>query len=145
MLLEISTRAASSCDGTTATGLPDWMSSVSSERSRFSVRTIAWNDGQSRAALPLPAVHDQLLRPLGHLRRDVVEQAAQRALLLPAEALEVAPVAPSGTAGGATVASEACIHGSMYPCIRRRQDARAVASASTRNLIVSTRAAPGQR
>ena len=38
----------------TPTGLPDCTSSVSSGSSRRRVATMAWNEGQSRAALPLP-------------------------------------------------------------------------------------------
>ena len=50
----MSTRGASACVGKTPTGLPDWTSSVSSERRRFSVATIVSKHSQFRAALPVP-------------------------------------------------------------------------------------------
>src|SRR5579864_865657 len=52
--LAINTRGASSCVRNTPTGLPDCTSSVSSLPSASSSRTMAWNEGQSRAALPEP-------------------------------------------------------------------------------------------
>jgi hypothetical protein len=50
----ISTRGASGWLRNTPTGLPDWISSDSSSRSRSRVATIASNDAQSRAARPMP-------------------------------------------------------------------------------------------
>ena len=50
----MSTRGAHSWVRNTPTGRPDCTSIVSSSSSVVSVRTIAWNDGQSRAALPVP-------------------------------------------------------------------------------------------
>src|SRR5579863_5916361 len=52
--LAMSTRGAHSCVRMTPTGLPDWTSMVSSSRSEVSVRTIASNAFQLRAALPVP-------------------------------------------------------------------------------------------
>src|SRR3989442_4184065 len=50
----ISTRGASACVVNTPTGLPDCTSSVSSSSSTRSVRQIASNEAQFRAALPVP-------------------------------------------------------------------------------------------
>ena len=50
----MSTRGAHSCVCMIPTGRPDCTSNVSSPRSEVSDRTIASNDGQSRAALPVP-------------------------------------------------------------------------------------------
>src|SRR4051812_6813747 len=52
--LAISTRGAHSCVRNTPTGRPDWTSIVSSSASVSSVATRARNDGQSRAAFPVP-------------------------------------------------------------------------------------------
>ena len=52
--LAMMTRGAISCVGKTATGLPDWTSSVSSGPRRSSSRTMAWKHSQLRAALPMP-------------------------------------------------------------------------------------------
>ena len=52
--LASSTRGAHSWVRITPTGRPDCTSIVSSSRSSVSVRTSAWYDGQSRAALPVP-------------------------------------------------------------------------------------------
>jgi len=52
--LAMSTRGAHSWVRMTPTGLPDWTSIVSSPASVVSVRTIASNDRQSRAARPVP-------------------------------------------------------------------------------------------
>src|SRR6266511_4199267 len=51
---EISTRGAAGWVRNTPTGLPDWTSRVSSSPRPRSVRTIASNDSQSRAAFPVP-------------------------------------------------------------------------------------------
>ncbi len=48
------TRGAHSWVRITPTGRPDWTSMVSSFSSVVSVRTIASNERQSRAALPVP-------------------------------------------------------------------------------------------
>ena len=53
-LFAISTRGAYSWVRKMPTGFPDWTSSVSSSCSRRSAATIAWKEGQSRAALPVP-------------------------------------------------------------------------------------------
>ena len=52
--LAISTRGAHSWVRSTPTGLPDWTSMVSSSRSIVSVRTMASNAAQWRAARPVP-------------------------------------------------------------------------------------------
>ena len=52
--LAISTRGASGCVWNTPTGFPDCTNSVSSSSSATSVRQMASNDGQSRAAFPVP-------------------------------------------------------------------------------------------
>ncbi len=51
---EMSTRGAEGCVRNTPTGLPDWMSSVSSPSSFRRARTIWWKASQLRAALPVP-------------------------------------------------------------------------------------------
>ena len=53
-------------------------------RASRSVATIASNASQLRAALPGPAVHHQIVRPLGDLGVEVVHQHPQRGFLLPA-------------------------------------------------------------
>ena len=50
----INTRGASAWVVNTPTGFPDWTRSVSSSPSVRSVRQIVSNDGQSRAAFPVP-------------------------------------------------------------------------------------------
>ena len=52
--LAISTRGASGCVLNTPTGLPDCTSRVSSFSSARNERQMASNDGQSRAAFPVP-------------------------------------------------------------------------------------------
>jgi hypothetical protein len=52
--LAISTRGACSCVSKTATGLPDWTSSVSVSPSVVSSRLIVARLVLSRAALPIP-------------------------------------------------------------------------------------------
>jgi hypothetical protein len=54
LALAMSTRGAHSWVRKTPTGRPDCTSIVSSLSNVDSVRTSAWNDGQSRAALPVP-------------------------------------------------------------------------------------------
>src|SRR3954451_2490171 len=81
--LAISTRGAHSCVRMTPTGLPDCTSSVSSCSSVVSVRTSASKGLQLPAAPAGAAVDDEVARPLGVLRVEVVHQHAQRRLGLP--------------------------------------------------------------
>ena len=48
------TRGLASVVRKIATGLPDWITSVSSPASFFRQSTIVWNESQSRAAWPVP-------------------------------------------------------------------------------------------
>ena len=114
--LAISTRGACSCVSNTATGLPDWTSSVSVvaqplelAHDRVVARPVA-------RRLADPAVDDQLGGVLGHVGVKVVLEHAQRRLLLPAlaaqrGAAEVMPplvVAPAAGAPRLRDSSAAC-------------------------------------
>src|SRR3712207_6872199 len=67
--LAISTRGAHSCVRSTPTGRPDCTSSVSSPPRVSSSRTIAWYDGQSRAARPRSEEHTSELQSRQYLVR----------------------------------------------------------------------------
>ena len=79
------------CVRKTPTGLPLWTSSVSSSPRVSSERTIARRQSWFRAALPGAAVDDELGRPLGDLRVEVVQQHPQRRLRLPERAFSSLP------------------------------------------------------
>ncbi|CAM5728327.1 hypothetical protein SHIRM173S_03588 [Streptomyces hirsutus] len=73
----------------TPTGRPDWTSIVSSCLRVLRVRTMASKERQSRAALPVSSVDDELLGVLGDLGVEVVLQHAQGRLLGPAQGAQV--------------------------------------------------------
>ena len=83
------TRGAISCVGKTATGLPDWTSSVSSRAETLELT----DDGVK--ALPVArgladaAVDDEVRGALGDFGVEIVHQAAQGSFLLPAFAAEL--------------------------------------------------------
>ena len=97
--LAMRTRGAHGCVRTTPTGLPDWMSSVSSPSSRRSSRTMASNASQRTGGSTGPAVDDEVVGVLGDLRIEVVHEHPERGFLLPAAAAELAPAWRADGAG----------------------------------------------
>ena len=90
MAVEMSTRGASSCVGSTATALPDW----TSERLVGAETLERGDDAGERLRVArraaAAAVDDERRGVLGDVGVEVVEQAAQRAFLLPATAAKLA-------------------------------------------------------
>ena len=97
--LAIKTRGASACVRKTPTGLPDCTSNVSSLSRRRSTSTIRSKLSQFRAALPVAAVHDEIVGTLRNLGIEVVHQHAQRRFGEPALRRKRAARAARGSCG----------------------------------------------
>ena len=120
------TRGAMSWVRNTPTGLPDCTRSVSS----FPEPLECPNDGVQRpqiaGRLAPAAVDDQLLRVLGDLRVEVVEETAQRGLLEPAVGVEPRPAGGMEREGevehdGPSLSATACGHPSVQRPLLAKQ------------------------
>ncbi len=97
----MSTRGAQRCVRTTPTGLPDWISRVSSSRelAQLGDDRVERLPGPCRPAGP--AVDDQVVGILGHLGVEVVHEHPESRFLLPAAARHRGPAGrPNGTRPG---------------------------------------------